>query len=71
MGTAIKRYYFPLSATSISELLGKEIDCVLIDGAVIRGYLQEVKEHHLVIKNGIKNILKLEISNLSELTLAC
>ncbi len=71
MSKVIKRYYFPLDITEIKNLIGQEVDCISLDGAVIRGFILSVNSDYMLVKNGIKNKLKLELSTLSELTLAC
>ncbi len=71
MGTGIKRYYYPLDISEIKKLIGQEIDCVSLDGAVIRGAILDVNADYLLVKNGVKNKIKLQLSTLAELTLAC
>ena len=53
----------------LNKLLNKEADFILSSGSVIHGRLFKISNDFLIVKNGILNKIKIDLSDLTELVI--
>ncbi len=67
MGTEIKRLYAPILESYFAQVENIEVDCIKTDGAVYRGVIVKMDKDSLILKNGMRNKVKIDLSELSEI----